>query len=181
MKKALIIIAVVVVLMVGAFLVAYPRIEIDTGNQLIRCSYSDDFSEYDVNHSYNEVYCYNEKHDVSLRNFEVKKYWFFYTITMDYVPGDVRKTEFLLPEEYIQNFIENADIYDNEKNIDLAELISGKTAVVESRRYKGNDYETGIYYILDGKEEVMYIFCVDELLVIQVGSSDENPRFIAYK
>ena len=38
-----------------------------------------------------------------------------------------------------------------------------------------------IYYTLDGKEEVMFIFYVDELLVIQVGLSDEGPKFIAYE
>ena len=80
MKKTIIIIAIIasaLVLLLAAFLIAYPHIEIDTGEKLIRCSYSDDFSEYDDNHSYNEVYAYNEKHDVSIRTFETKKFLFF--------------------------------------------------------------------------------------------------------
>lgn len=180
MKKIIIIISVILII-IAISLAAYPFIEIDTGEKLIRCSYTDDFSEYDVNHSYNEVYCYNEKNDVSIKTFDVDKFLFFYTISMEYVKGDVRETEFILEEAYIENFIKNADIEDNEKNIDLAELIKGKEAVVGNKRYTGNDYETGIYYMLDGKYEEMYIFYVDELLVIQVGSPDELPKFIAYK
>lgn len=181
MKKAIIIAVISVVVLIAAFLIVFPHIEIDTGEKLIRCSYSDDFSEYDDNHSYNERYAYNEKHDVSIRTFDVHKFLFFYTIHMEYVEGDVRKTEFILEESYIENFIENADIYDNEKNIDLAELIEGREAVVGNTRYSGNDYETGIYYTLDGEDGEMYIFYDDDLLIIQVGSPDELPKFIAYK
>jgi len=45
----------------------------------------------------------------------------------------------------------------------------------------GNEYDKAIYYVLDGKSEVMYVFYVDDLLIIQVGYSDEGPKFIAYK
>ena len=164
-----------------SFLIVYPRIEIDTGEKLVRCSYSDDFSQYDVNHSYNEVYAYNEKHDVSIKTFDVKKFLFFYTIHMEYAEGDVRETEFILEESYIKNFLENAEIYDNEKNIDLAALIEGREAVVGNTRYTGNDYERAIYYTLDGEYGEMYIFYKEDLLIIQVGSPDELPKFIAYK
>lgn len=181
MRKTIIIIIASVMALVGILFIVYPHIEIDTGEKLIRCSYSDDFSEYDENHSYNEVYAYNEKYDVSIKSFNVKNFLFFYVISMDYVEGDVRKTEFILEESYIQHFIESAEIYDNEKNIDLAALIEGKEPVIGNTRYTGNDYETGIYYILDGKYEEMYIFYKEDLLIIQVGSPDELPRFIAYK
>ena len=180
MKKIIVIVASLVIL-IAAFLAVYPQIEIDTGEKLIRCSYSDDFSEYDVNHSYNEVYCYNEKHDVSIKTFETKRFWFFYTIHMGYVAGDVRETEFILEESYIENFLDNAEIEENVNNIDLASLIAEKEAVVGNTRYTGNDYENGIYYTLDGKYEEMYVFYKDDMLIIQVGSPDENPRFIAYK
>lgn len=179
--KRVIIIAVSFAILIAAFLLIYPIIELDTGEKLIRCSYTDDFSEYDINHSYNEVYCYNEKHDVSIKNFETKKFWFFYTIHMKYVKGDERETEFILEEAYIENFIKNAKIEDNVNNIDIATLIDGKKAIVGNTRYTGNDYENGIYYTLDGEYEEMYVFSKDGLLIIQVGSPDENPRFIAYK
>ncbi len=182
MKKAIIIILSIIIAFIVVFLVVYPHIEIDTGEKLIRFNYSDDFSEYDVNHSYGELYAYNEKHDVSIRTFDVKKFLFFYTIHMEYIPGDFRETQFVLEESYVENFIANAEIYDNENNIDVASLIEGKEAIVGNTRYIV-DYEekSGIYYILDGKYEEMYVFYYEDLFVIQVGSPDELPKFIAYK
>lgn len=162
-------------------LVIYPHIVIDTGDRLLVCNYTGDFSEYEENQSYNEVYCYNEKYDVSIRTFDVSNFLFFHVISMEYVEGDVRETEFILEEAYITNFLENAEITENVNNIDVAKLIEGKEAIVGNTRYVGNDYENGIFYKLDGRYEEMYIFYVDDLLVIQVGSPDELPKFIAYK
>ena len=36
-------------------------------------------------------------------------------------------------------------------------------------------------YKLDGEYKEMYIFYNDDLLIIQIGLSDEGPKFIAYK
>lgn len=168
-----------VLLVVG--LVIYPNIEIDTGEKLIACNYNGDFSKYDENHSYNEIYAYNEKYDVSIRTFDVSNFLFFYVISMEYVEGDARKTEFILEESYIEHFLKDAQIKENEKNIDLEKLIEGREAIVSNTRYTGNDYDYGICYKLDGKYEELWVFYVDDLLVIQVGSPDELPKFIAYK
>lgn len=176
-KKILIAVAVIVALA----LVIYPNIVIDTGDRLLVCNYTGDFSEYEENQSYNEAYCYNEKYDVSLHTFDVYNFLFFHVISMEYVEGDVRETEFILEESYITNFLANAEIKYNENNIDIAKLIEGKEAIVGNTRYLGNDYVNGIFYVLDGKHEEMYVFYVDDLLVIQVGSPDELPKFIAYK
>ena len=174
-------ILVALVLLVALALVIYPHIVIDTGDRLIVCNYDGDFSEYETNQSYNEVYCYNEKYDVSICTFDVSNFLFFHVISMEYVEGDVRETEFILEESYITHFWENAEIEDNENNIDIAQLIEGKEAIVGNTRYLGNDYINGIFYVLDGKYEEMYVFYADDLLVIQVGSPDEQPRYIAYK
>ena len=171
----------VLVLLMVVGLVIYPNVVIDTGDRLLVCNYTGDFSEYDENHSYNEVYCYNEKYDVSIRTFDVSNFLCFYVISMDYVEGDVRESEFVLEESYIENFLQNAVVTENVNNIDVAKLIEGKEAIVGNTRYLGNDYENGIYYELDGVENELYIFYVDDILVIQVGSPDELPKFIAYK
>jgi uncharacterized protein YxeA len=181
MVKRILIALLALAVLILAGLLAYPFVEIDTGEKLIRCSYSDDFSAYDRNHSYNEAYCYYEKRDVSIRTFAVKKFWFFYTIHMEYVKGDVRKTQFVLEESYIQSFLSRAVITDNESGIDLAALIEGREAVVGNTRYHGNDERWALYYELDGEYGEMYIYYADDLLVIQVGSPDEQPRFIAYR
>lgn len=180
MKRWLIPLVIAAVL-IAAFLIVYPHIVIDTGEKLIVCNYSGDFSQYDKNHSYNEIYCYNEEYDVSIRSFEVKRFLFFHTIHMEYVKGDFRERQFVLSESYVEHFLAEAEIVENENGIDLAELTEGRRAVVGNKRYTGNDYTNGIFYRLDGKYEEMYVFYVDELLVIQVGSPDELPRFIAYE
>lgn len=170
---------------IGVFAVAiclciYPNIEIDTGDRIIKCSYSDDFSEFEKNQSYNERYCYNEKYDASIYTFDVHKFLFFYVISMEYVEGDMRETEFILEEEYIKHFLSEAEITYNSSDIDIGRLIEGKKAIVGNTRYLGNDYENFLEFILDERYEIMYVFWVEDLLVIQVGSPDECPRFIAY-
>lgn len=176
-KKLFIIAAIAI----AVFLVIYPNIEFDTGEKIIKCSYTGDFSEFEKNQSYDERYCYNEERDISIYTFDVDNFLFFYVISMEYEDGDMRETQFVLEETYIRNFLENAEIEYNDNNINIAELIEGKEAIVGNTRYLGNDYNNAIYYILDGWHEVLYVFYVDDLLVIQVGNSDEGPRYIAYK
>jgi hypothetical protein len=165
----------------AAFLMSFPHFRFDTGKKLIVCNYDGDFSEYEENASYNELYFYYEELDISIRTFNVKKFLFFHTVHMEYITGDFRETQFVLPEAYIKDFLKNAKITENEKNINLSELIKGKTAIVGNTRYLGNEYNDGILYKLNGEYEELFIFYVDDLLVIQVGSPDELPKFIAYK
>ena len=180
-RKCIIIILSIILAIVALGLIAYPFIEIDTGEKLIVCSYSDDISEFEENASYNELYFYNEERDISIKDFDFKKFLFFHVIELGYIKGDARETQFILDEAYINDWLENAVITDNSNNIDLKKLIEGKTAIVGNKRYLGNDYENAIFFKLNGKEEEMYIFYVDDLLVIQVGSPDESPKYIAYK
>ena len=174
-------IIIILAALIAVGLVIYPNIEIDTGEKLIVFNYDGDFSEYDDNHSYNERYAYYEKYDISIRNFDVNNFLFFHMISMEYIKGDIRQTEFILEETYVKNLVENGEIIENEKNIDLAKLIEGKEAIVSNTRYLGNDYDNSILFKLDGEYEELWVFYVDDLLVIQVGSPDECPRFIAYK
>ena len=69
------------------------------------------------------------------------------------------------------------------KNIskESSKLIAGKKAIVGNTRYLGNDYETQMTYILDNRYEDLFVFYKDNLLIIQVGLSDEGPKFIAYE
>ena len=100
---------------------------------------------------------------------------------MEYEEGNYCDTQFVLEEDYIRDFLERAEIEENVNNLDIAKLIEGKEAIVGNTRYLGNDYENGIFYVLDGKYEELYVFYVDDLLVIQVGSPDESPKYIAYR
>ena len=180
MKKKVKIILFVLLLIVGCLLV-YPTIEIQTKDRLIAFRYSDDITEFETDISFNENYVYYQKRDITITDFNFKKFLCFHVITMEYIEGNYCDTQFVLEEKYITDFLERAKIEDNEKNIDIAKLIEGKEAIVSNTRYLGNDYENAIFYVLDGKNEELYVFYVDDLLIIQVGSPDENPRYIAYK
>lgn len=180
-NKKFIITACVILALVLSFLIVFPNIEFRKGNTLYICTYSDDFSEFEENASYNEVYFYNEKRNISLNNFECKSFLFFHLLKFNFIEGDFRETQFVLEEEYITYWLENAEITENPNNIDLSELIDGKTAVVGNTRYLGNDYKNMICYKLDGRYEELYVFYYEDLVVIQVGSPDELPKYIAYK
>lgn len=180
MKKKIIVLSLIILVITILFLIL-PFIEIRKGNKLIYIGYNDDISKYETYTCYHESVSYNEKKDISITNFDIKKIFIFHIFTLDYEKGNLCDTEWLLEEEYISNFIENAEILDNPNNINIKELIEGKEAIVSNTRYNGNDYENSIDYKLDNKYEIMYVFYNDDLLVIQVGSPDETTKFIAYK
>ena len=84
-------------------------------------------------------------------------------------------------EEYIEYWLDNAEITDNPCEIDIEKLIEGKRAIVSGKKYSGNEYDRSISFILDGEHEDLYVFESEGLTVIQVGSPDECPRYIAYE
>ncbi len=180
MKKGIAIILSFIVLILAVVLI-YPNIEFQKNGKLYACSFSDDFSKYEENPSYNELYFYYEKRDISLKTFDVKNFLCFYLFTFEYEEGDKRETQFVLEEKFVEYWIENAKITDNEKNIDVAALINGKQAIVGNKRYTTDDEKDAIFYELDGDYGEMYIFECDDLTVIQIGSPDESPKYIAYK
>lgn len=181
MKKKTWLFFVVFIVIVGLFLLIYPTIEIQTDDKLIAFRYTDDTAEFETEMSYNEAYCYYADRDISINDYDFKKFLFFHVITMDYIDGNYCDTQFILEEDYIQDFLERAEIKYNDSNLDIAKLIEGKEAIVGNTRYLGNEYDKAIYYVMDGKHEEMYVFYVDDLLIIQVGSPDECPKYIAYQ
>jgi len=177
MKKLVLGLIVIILL----FLIIYPLIEIKTKDRIIKFSYSDDISIYEDGLCYDESYSYVDDLDISINDWDIYKFLFFYVIELGYVDGNICDSEYFLEESYINVFLDRAVIEDNPDNIDLGELIKGKTAVVGNVRYSTDDSKSQICYTLDGEYQDMFIFYVDDLLVIQVGLSDEGPRFIAYK
>ena len=181
MKRKWLILGIILVAFLAIVLLVYPTVEIQTGDKLIAFRYSDDITEFESEISYDESYVYYAEKDISIKNYEFHKFLFFHVIIMEYVEGNYCDTQFVLEEDYIKDFFERAEIEYNDSNLDIARMIEGKTAVVGNTRYLGNDYENVIYYVLNGKYEELSVFYVDDLLVIQVGSPDESPKFIAYK
>lgn len=179
MRKTIYVFIIFLLILLG--LIVYPNIEIDVDNKIIKFGYSPSVDKYENTSCFDESYFYVADKDVSIYDFDFKNFWFFHVITMKYLDGNVCAAEFLLEQEYINNFLENAIIKTNYKNIDLKSLITNKKAIVANKRYFGNDYQTFIEYVLNDEHEILYIFYEDDMLIIQVGLSDEGPKFIAYK
>ena len=173
MKKLIIIIVFLFIL--------YPFIEIRNENKIYKFTYSESYGEFEDNLCYSESYSYNKKRDISIYNWDVKKFLFFKILVLEFKEGNICETEYYLSHDYILNFIENAEIEDNELDIDVKNLIKDKEPIEGNTRYTGNEYNQAIYYKLDGKYEVMYIFEKDNLIIFQIGYSDEGPKYIAYK
>ena len=174
-------IVIPILVFIVLLLISLPCFEIKTKQHLIAIRYKEDYSEFETNQCYNESYYYNEKHNISLNHFNHKQFLFFHIYVFDYKEGNVCETEYLLEESYIKRFIEKAEIIYNDENIDISKLIEGKTAIVGNKRYFGGDYNVSVDNILDGEYETLFVFYVDDMLIIQVGLSDEGPKFIAYK
>lgn len=181
MKKKLLIWSAAALVLLAACLAVYPTITFDTGEAIVALRYSDDFSEFETNPAYGENYFYNEKWDVSICSFEVDNFLFFHVITMEYAEGDAGETEYLLEESYIEHFLSSAIIEDNPDSIDLSALIQGKEAILGNTRYPNSENYQCISYILDGRHELLFVYYVDDLLVLRVGWMDEGPKFIAYR
>ncbi len=182
-RKLLLIFGVIFTLLVLGICI-YPMVEFYKGDKLYVFTYKEDWSEWEEISCYDDGYFYNEERGISLENVDLKKFLFFKVFVIDYKKEDNRcELEYVLEEEYIKDFIKNAEIKENTDNLDIAKLIKGKKAIVGNIRYVNDDEEQIGYisYKLRDKHEEMFVFYSGDLLVIQVGWSDEGPKYIAYK
>ena len=181
-KKIFIFITILLIIVLFISYLSLPLFEFRNDNKLYVFTRKESFGEFEENQCYGENVSYNKKRNISITSWDMKELPLgIYMLTLEYEDGNLCDYEYILEEEYILSVIEKAEITDNSSNINLEELIFGREAVVGNKRYLGNEYDRAMYYILDGRYEVLYIFYVDDLLVIQVGYPDEGPRFIAYK
>lgn len=177
-----ILIPLIILILIITILLIYPNISFQKNNKLYYFSYNEVESEFEENMCYDESYSYNKKRDISIYDWNTKNFLFFYLHTMSYKEGNVCDREFVLTEQDLNRIITEAEIIDNEDNIDISKLIKDKEPIVSNTRYPWNDKYLYIGYELDGNYKEMYIsYNEDDLLIIQVGNSDEGPRYIAYK
>ncbi|MBR3786664.1 MAG: hypothetical protein IKJ77_09675 [Firmicutes bacterium] len=189
-KKTMTILAVAVAV-IAAGLLIYPHITIQTEDKLIACRYSDDISGFETEVSPDENYTYWAERDVTWSGFHFRKFGPFYVLVFDIEEGNTIASKYVLDQEYLDAFLAEAAIDVVEKDYkeirlttdDVVAMIAGKTPLKNGGRYTCPDYDaaTTIYYTLHGKENVMYIYETDGLLVIQVGYPDEGPKYIAYE
>lgn len=176
-----IIIAIITVIIILTLLLIYPNIKYTKNNTLYVFTYKEDYGIYEENMCYGENYSYNKEYDISINKWNIKKFLFFKVLVLNYIEGNICNSEYYLEESYINNFINNAEIIENENNINLKELIKNRKAIIGNKKYYTEEEKSYILYKLDNEEKEMFIFYQNDLLIIQVGSSDEGPKYIAYK
>lgn len=160
-----------------------PWLEFDYNNKIYMFSHTDMYYEFEDEYCYSENVAYDEEKQISVTGWDFKKVPFgFYMFIYEYEKGNLCEKEYVLEESYIKHFLEDAKIDKDSDDVDLKELIKGKKAIVSNTRYPWNDDYKWIGYELDGKHEEMFISTnEDGLLIIQVGASDEGPKYIAYE
>ncbi|MDD5888346.1 MAG: hypothetical protein PUC82_02535 [bacterium] len=179
-KKRIFIIIGIILLTICLALIIYPHIEYQKNGKLYVYSYSEDYTSWEENSCYDDGVSYNKKRNITIKNIELKEFLFFKLFIMDYEDGNLCEKEYYLSENYIKKVIKNAHIIENEHNINLDELIKNKIALELNRRYSLPDNYDVITYKISSKIENMFIYNIENLLVIQIGFSDENPKYIAY-
>ena len=60
-------------------------------------------------------------------------------------------------------------------------LIKDKEAIVGNTRYSWEDNHKYVGLNINGEYKEIYVTERDGLVVIQIGNSDEGPKYIAYK
>ena len=161
----------------------FPLLEFNYGNKIYIFSHDVVIDEFEEHLCYSESVSYVEDKDISITSWESKRVPFgFFKLTFEYEEGNLCDYEYVLEEAYITNFLENAKIDKDSDDVDLEKLIEGKKAIVSNTKYPWNDDYKWIGYELDGKYQEMFISTTEDgMVIIQVGLSDEGPKYIAYK
>lgn len=187
MKKNVLLVLIIAIF-IGISFLFYPQIEFYKNGYLYMMSFgkdfefSEDFEELEYETCYDESYSYNDKRNISIKGWEYEGFLFFRWFKVSYIEGNICDSEYLLEESYIDKFLDKAVIISNEDNIDLAKLIEGKKAILANKRYPWEDNSSYIEYTLDDTYMEMYVRTTEEgLVIIQVGASDEGPKYIAYQ
>ena len=167
-------------------LIVYPLIEFKNDEYIYMMSYgkdlidSVDFQNFEDELCYSESYSYNKKRNITITSWEYHGFLFFKWIKARYKDGNECDNEYTLEESYIDNFLNNAIIIEGD-DVDLAKLIKDKKAIVGNKKYPWDDNHKWISYKLNDEYEEMFIFIKEDKIIIQVGLSDEGPKYIAYK
>ena len=111
----------------------------------------------------------------------MKNLLFFRWLELEFKKGNICDTEYYLDDEYINKIINESEIIENKNNINLKELIKDRIAILDNKKYSTDEDKIFILYKLDNKEEELYLFYIDDLLIIQIGNVDEGAKYIAYE
>ena len=177
-------ITIFIILAILAFCLLFvDKIKITSGNEIRYISLNVDISwiEEDSVTCYDDGYTYLKKKDISIKNIDIKKVGFLYYHTLKFEKGNVCDYEFYIEEKDFLYMITKGEIVENEDKLDLPKMIKGKEAIVGNTRYPWEDNHKYVGLNINGEYKEIYVTERDGLVVIQIGNSDEGPKYIAYK
>lgn len=130
---------------------------------------------------YDEGITYMKNKDISIKDFDFKQVGFLWYHRLRFEKGNLCDFEFYITEKDFLYMISKSEIVENEDKIDLLDMIKGKEAIVGNTRYPWEDDYKYLGIKVDGNYKEVYVTEQDGLLVIQIGNTDEGPKYIAYK
>lgn len=173
----------IIVVILAFSLLFIDKIKITSGNEIRFISLDDsiDWIDKDSITCYDESYTYMKDKDISIDSINIKKVWFLWYHRYTFKEGNVCEYEFFIDEKDFLYMITKGEVIENEDKVDLTKMIKGKTAITGNTKYTWVDDYKYIMLKVDGKEIEIYVTERDGLLVIQIGNTDEGPKYIAYK
>lgn len=175
---------IIVILLILVFILLFiDKIKITVGNEIRYMSLSSDVLWIEENSitCYDDGLTYLKDKGITIKNIDFKKVGFLWYHRVTFEEGNLCDYEFYIEEKDFLYMITKAEIVDNEDELDLTKMIKGKKAIVGNKRYPWVDDYKYIGLNIDGKYKEVYITERDDLLVFQIGNSDEGPKYIAYK
>lgn len=177
-------ITILIVILVVVFgLLFIDKIKITVGNEIRYVSLSSDVLWIEENSitCYDDGLTYLKDKGITIKNITFDKVGFLWYHRATFEEGNLCDYEFYLEEKDFLYMITKGEIVENESKLNLSEMIKGKEAIVGNTRYPWEDDYKYIGLKIDGEYKELYVTEREDMLVIQIGNSDEGPKYIAYK